>query len=370
VDPGVYAFRTTFDLSGFDPSTVLVTGRFSQDNSLRDVLVNNESTGISSTTSPTFEAWHDLEIGEGFVAGLNSLEFVVDNGGTGPNPAGLRVELNGTAVRSGPPPIEIHNTGVAGDGSVLPDGAVDQHWLLVRSADETWRGPESYLVDSHEFPIPPWFENDTTSKWICPRPGDTTVETGLYTYRTVFDLTGYDPESVEVIGRYSSDDGVEDVLVNGTSTGQEGAGFDRWHSFSLERGFRDGENYLEVVVVNAGSDPNPSGLRVEIISVSATPVNDPSPEPFIRGDTNTDGAVDVSDAVATLGVLFLGQGEFACEDAADSNDDGSVDISDVVATLGVLFLGQGEIPLPGMHGCGPDPTPDDLTCDTPPASCP
>ena len=45
-------------------------------------------------------------------------------------------------------------------------------------------------------------------------------------------------------------------------------------------------------------------------------------------------------------------------------DDGVVDISDAVATLGVLFLGQGEIPVPGMHTCGPDPTPDDLTCES------
>jgi hypothetical protein len=83
---------------------------------------------------------------------------------------------------------------------------------------------------------------------------------------------------------------------------------------------------------------------------------------FVRGDTNDDGEVDISDAVATLGVLFLGQGEVTCNDAADANDDGVVDISDAVATLGVLFLGQGEIPLPGMYACGPDPTLDGLTC--------
>jgi hypothetical protein len=61
-------------------------------------------------------------------------------------------------------------------------------------------------------------------------------------------------------------------------------------------------------------------------------------------------------------VLFLGQGEITCQDAADSNDDGEVDISDAVATLGVLFVGQGVIPLPGMHDCGRDPTFDQLTC--------
>ena len=83
---------------------------------------------------------------------------------------------------------------------------------------------------------------------------------------------------------------------------------------------------------------------------------------FLRGDVNNDGGVDICDAVSTLGVLFLGQGEITCQDAADSNDDGAVDISDAVNTLSVLFLGQGLIPLPGMMACGVDPTEDELDC--------
>ena len=83
---------------------------------------------------------------------------------------------------------------------------------------------------------------------------------------------------------------------------------------------------------------------------------------FLRGDGNADGTFDISDAVSTLGVLFLGDGEITCQDACDSNDDGAVDISDAIATLGVLFLGNGIIPLPGMKECGVDPTMDELDC--------
>lgn len=83
---------------------------------------------------------------------------------------------------------------------------------------------------------------------------------------------------------------------------------------------------------------------------------------FVRGDTNGDGAVDLSDAIATLGALFLAEPEIPCEDAGDFNDDGKVDISDAIATLGVLFLGQGSVPLPGMKECGVDPTEDELNC--------
>ena len=88
----------------------------------------------------------------------------------------------------------------------------------------------------------------------------------------------------------------------------------------------------------------------------------PCDDRFLRGDCNDDGAVDISDAVSTLGALFLGEGDPGCDDACDSNDDGTVDISDAIATLGVLFLGNGVIPLPGMTGCGVDPTDDDVGC--------
>jgi hypothetical protein len=64
-----------------------------------------------------------------------------------------------------------------------------------------------------------------------------------------------------------------------------------------------------------------------------------------------------------LGFLFLGEEEISCQDAADSNDDGILDISDAVATLGALFLGQGPIPPPGLNDCGLDPTPDEVTCE-------
>lgn len=88
--------------------------------------------------------------------------------------------------------------------------------------------------------------------------------------------------------------------------------------------------------------------------------------PFSRGDANADGALDISDALATLRALFRGEGDFPCLDAADSNDDGSVDISDSVYGLQFLFLGG---PAPGepFPLCGTDPTDDEVTCDAFPA---
>jgi hypothetical protein len=83
---------------------------------------------------------------------------------------------------------------------------------------------------------------------------------------------------------------------------------------------------------------------------------------FIRADSNLSGTVDISDAVFTLGVLFLGQGLAGCDDAMDANDDGGADISDASYTLNYLFTGGAAPPAP-FPDCGPDLTADDLGCD-------
>jgi hypothetical protein len=83
---------------------------------------------------------------------------------------------------------------------------------------------------------------------------------------------------------------------------------------------------------------------------------------FVRGDSNGDGAVDLSDPQLTLNNLFLGGPRPTCPDAADANDDGKVQISDPIATLMFLFLGN-LTALPAPHGVpGEDPTPDNLGC--------
>jgi hypothetical protein len=82
---------------------------------------------------------------------------------------------------------------------------------------------------------------------------------------------------------------------------------------------------------------------------------------FIRGDTNFDGRLDISDAVTILHGLFLGDAEIHCDDAADLNDDGVVDITDGIYALSYLFLGGKPPPTP-YPGPGEDPTPDLLFC--------
>jgi hypothetical protein len=80
---------------------------------------------------------------------------------------------------------------------------------------------------------------------------------------------------------------------------------------------------------------------------------------FVRGDSDANLAVDITDAVHTLNHLFQSGPDPACEDAADSNDDGALDISDGIHTLGFLFLGSTAPPFPGPEVAGFDGTPDD-----------
>ena len=92
------------------------------------------------------------------------------------------------------------------------------------------------------------------------------------------------------------------------------------------------------------------------------------PARFIRGNSNLDDAYDISDALHVLLALFEHSDGFPCADASDANDDGVLDISDAVFTLGCLFLGTG-CPAPPHEACGLDPSPDDLGCVAPSPSC-
>ncbi|MEM7261596.1 MAG: plastocyanin/azurin family copper-binding protein [Planctomycetota bacterium] len=92
-------------------------------------------------------------------------------------------------------------------------------------------------------------------------------------------------------------------------------------------------------------------------------VNVPPPvgTEFVRGDCNTDGGLDISDAIAGLGGLFSGS-SITCDDACDVNDDGGFDIADMIFLLSNLFGGGAEPSAP-FPACGLDPTDDGLECD-------
>ena len=77
---------------------------------------------------------------------------------------------------------------------------------------------------------------------------------------------------------------------------------------------------------------------------------------FVRGDSNGDGKVDISDPIFTIRYLYLGGPTTVCLAAADANDDERVDISDPIVLLQHLFVTGRPLPPPGPDP-GLDPTP-------------
>ena len=82
---------------------------------------------------------------------------------------------------------------------------------------------------------------------------------------------------------------------------------------------------------------------------------------FIRGDTNSDGEVNIADAINLLFWLFKGQGTIACRDSADANDDGKIDITDTKYILDFLFR-EGALPKAPYPEKDYDKTPDEILC--------
>ena len=110
VNGATYDYRTTFDLTGFNPATASISGQWSTDDTGIDILLNGVSTG-QTTPGSSFASWTALNITSGFISGVNTLDFLVSNLAadccgypSGYNPAGLRVELTGTADLATPLP--------------------------------------------------------------------------------------------------------------------------------------------------------------------------------------------------------------------------------------------------------------------------
>jgi len=128
----------------------------------------------------------------------------------------------------------------------------------------------------------------------------------------------------------------------------------------------DGQPVDNVATIYHESVPPETKASMILVSSLVAVVGDASA--FVRGDSNDDGTLDLSDARYTLDFLFLGGLPPICLDAADTNDDGEVDISDAVRALSYLFVGAEPPPPPTEVEPGWDLTFDTLGCGPPPSS--
>ncbi len=169
-------------------------------------------------------------------------------------------------------PIPIFDTGVDASGHVLAPGNADPHYVLL-SAPAGYPAPAAATVAAADSA---YVQNDAVgsvgSSWISAG-SDTSAsfEPGDYVYRTTFDLTGLDPSTAHLDCQFAVDDNIADIVVNGQSTGLNGAiFFALTNPFPLDGLFQDGVNTIDFVVENFGGAANPTGFRF-VVSGHADP---------------------------------------------------------------------------------------------------
>jgi hypothetical protein len=102
VADGLYFYNLGFSLTGFQPGTASFSGRFAADNLVTEIRLNGN---LLAASGGGFSSWTNFAANSGFVAGANTLQFVVTNvGQTSGNPSGLRVEFTASDVTAVPEP--------------------------------------------------------------------------------------------------------------------------------------------------------------------------------------------------------------------------------------------------------------------------
>ena len=257
----IYTFYTTTD----DGARLWVNGVL-----LIDKWVNQSSTEWSGAISLVAGQKYSLQMDYYENTGVASAELSWSRAsqakGIIPETQSYPAQPSG---QNGPIP-GIYNTGVDNNNVLLAAGAVDPHYQLIASADSSYPGPNSWVVNDG-YPMPPWLTNGPSSKWIAPRNAQNIGNLpGNYTYRLTFNLTGLQPNAAVINGNWALDNSGVDILLNGVSTGQSNTnGFGVFSAFMITNGFLGGTNTLDFVVNNAGSTTNPTGLRVELSGVTA-----------------------------------------------------------------------------------------------------
>ncbi len=279
-EPGLYAYETTFDLTGMDPQNASISGWWATDDSGPALLLNDVAIPAAATQGFGATSWFGLNsasaqaAGATLLDGVNTLTFQVENGGDAPGPTGLRVDRTyGRAAPLGTVPIPgLFNTGVDEMGVPLADGVADPHYVMTIAPDGT-PSPATAIASP---PSPPWIQQTGSSRWIAPNDPGAVADPGPYAFETTFDLSGMDAASTVITGLWSVDNAGSEILLNGEPTGNAQVGsFVELTPFSISVAegdtFLEGLNTLTFVMENFGPDPNPVGFRVEAMVAHAVP---------------------------------------------------------------------------------------------------
>jgi hypothetical protein len=172
----------------------------------------------------------------------------------------------------------LFNTGTDASNVALPggNGVTDPHYSVLSSTI----GGVATGVQAVTYYNGAYFPNDANSRWIS-HSSNGNPGSGTTTFRLSFDLTGLNPATAQITGRWGVDNlGV--IFLNGVNTGVSlpvftTANFTSLASFAINTGFVSGINTLDFAIQDLGQ---PLAFRVDDLAGTADPrVPGPVPAP-------------------------------------------------------------------------------------------
>jgi subtilisin-like proprotein convertase family protein len=153
----------------------------------------------------------------------------------------------------------IYNTGVDADSVPLNSGEVDGHYTTNATAGLAISN--AYVLATNAMLANFVTPTSGVSRWIGIHPTSTPVPVGPYTYRTEFNLSEYDTNTVRLQCRFATDDQLVDVRLNGLSRGFFGGSRNAFSTLNINNGFRQWTNVVEFIVSNITASAH--GFRAE-----------------------------------------------------------------------------------------------------------
>lgn len=168
----------------------------------------------------------------------------------------------------------LFNTGMDEFGNLLPDGALDPHYTFGFPLPNAGQNARVIAEPLH----PSWMPNNDTSRWLWigedAHPNGNGVNDPLMAqFELYFDLTGFDPRTAVLRGRWVADDAGVQIYINGHPTGIDATGFDYFTEFtiisaSMPGVFLPGLNVIEFRTTDNGAV---AGFRAEISGEASMP---------------------------------------------------------------------------------------------------
>ena len=110
----------------------------------------------------------------------------------------------------------------------MPLGEVDPHYVVAETGN-----PAVVLKPACGC----WLSNDTTSQWVWLTSDYSKNINSTWTFKTTFDLTGFDLSTAKIDGLVAVDNGLNEIKLNGKSVPSPTAVFSSFSPFSITSGF-------------------------------------------------------------------------------------------------------------------------------------